>query len=627
VVNGMIKVAFIDSGIDGSLFPGYQVRQFSVSDKVCEETPHDQFGHGTSMMSVFSNSAGIECEILSYRAGGDAAIASDKILARQLVDSIRIAVSHGANIINVSMGISSFRDLPALQAACDEAYRNNCLVVAAAGNESSLTMPFCCGNVLKVSSGIGIRNDIALEDSAYGCPVLTVNRRFYHVAPKERGEFFSFGNSACAAYVTALVASCAYSLINSSYSLGCEQLIEAFMEKYIVKNSGTFRVAADLLSRIPIFCNKPDFLNTSPFPGRACILAPFSKEMSAILRFPELTKISVVACADSVKKGYVGKNAYELSGVPDKQLTIVGKLNEEHFCAADSIVIGYVDEIGKYDSYFCMESLLELALRHNLNVFSFMPVRDDYKKLFSEKNLTVTYAPVIDVTTLSELTKYIPYLPDITKPVLGVFGTSSNQGKFTLQLLIRSVLNENGIAADLVGSEHHSSLLGCAYVYPCGYGGGKNIVLNLDSTISWLSRYMVYIDQFGNGDIMMVSGQSWLLPNDIMTQSAIQNMAFLEATRPDAAVVVVNPYIDHREYIRDTIMCLERIYKCRVVALFFSDKTPQKIGQAVKNLKLTHEQKRQLAEQLQSEYGIMAGCITDKEFVRFVVRELSTFFS
>jgi hypothetical protein len=115
----MIKVAFIDSGIDESLF-----------------------GHGTSMMSVFSNSTSIECEILSYRAGGDAAIASDKILARHLIDSIRIAVSHGANIINVSMGISSFRDLPALQAACDEAYRNNCLVVAAAGNESSLTMPY-----------------------------------------------------------------------------------------------------------------------------------------------------------------------------------------------------------------------------------------------------------------------------------------------------------------------------------------------------------------------------------------------------------------------------------------------------------------------------------------------------
>lgn len=55
---------------------------------------------------------------------------------------------------------------------------------------------------------------------------------------------------------------------------------------------------------------------------------------------------------------------------------------------------------------------------------------------------------------LLKLREVVPYWIIPEKPVIGVFGTSSKQGKFTLQLAMKSEFNRRGIGVDSIGTEH-----------------------------------------------------------------------------------------------------------------------------------------------------------------------------
>lgn len=71
----ILKVAFIDSGIDSSMFPDWNIVQYYIErENILKEKPHDPLGHGTSMFMIFSKTSLEKCEIISLRAGGDLAI-------------------------------------------------------------------------------------------------------------------------------------------------------------------------------------------------------------------------------------------------------------------------------------------------------------------------------------------------------------------------------------------------------------------------------------------------------------------------------------------------------------------------------------------------------------------------
>jgi len=615
----LLKVAFIDSGIDCKYFPDWNIEQYSVENScVNTELPHDPLGHGTSMLSVFSNSAMNKCDILSFRVGGDEAYSSGTILAQDMISSIHAAIEYGANFINVSMGISEFRYFDKFQDVCNVAVKKNCLIVAAEGNESPLTLPFCCAGVLKVSPGSGINRNITIANK-YNCSLVIINRQYFKSSILDDKKTYSFGSSACTAYVTALLTNCYNKITEGKNIIKIKRclLIHVFINEYMSIHPNEYKINS-LFKTIKMFKKSPSFLKDNIFTGRRCIVAPYSKETGSFLRFHELINFSIIALVDPIKKGYHGKNAFALSGVNNNHLIIQHRFSEEVLVEADTMIIGYIEKLKELDTYFSIDNLLDIALQNNLNVFSFIPVSDLYNNRFANKGINIYSPLLIDKNKLKAMKRFVPYLLDIHKPVMGVFGTSSKQGKFTLQLLLREAFKKKGLIIDMLASEHHAGLFGCQYVFPNGFGGEQSIFLNLEDTMQWLMRYIVYIDQFGNGDLIMVCGQSWLIPNNIKRQSAIQNMAFLEATRPDFAVLVVNPYIDHREYIRDTILCLRSVYKCRVIALFFSDRTPQRSGHVLKNSLLTENQIYEISSYLFKEYSILSGCITDNNYVELV---------
>ena len=107
------------------------------------------------------------------------------------------------------------------------------------------------------------------------------------------------------------------------------------------------------------------------------------------------------------------------------------------------MVVGYVDQLGRIAKRDVLRECIEKAFDRGLHVFSFGPVRPKhYGDLYQRaetQGLKLVY-PYVDEREVLAILKRGPADPPVAAPVLGVFGTSASQGKFTLQLNLRRQL-------------------------------------------------------------------------------------------------------------------------------------------------------------------------------------------
>ena len=136
-----ILIAVIDTGVDyehpdmlgwrgdGKVAGGYN---FLWGDD--GNAPLDTDGHGTQVAGVASADGSLrgvapESRILAYKVSEDGSNVSSELIAR----AVTRAVEDGADVINISMGISTKNSV--IEDAINEALRRGVLVVVAAGND------------------------------------------------------------------------------------------------------------------------------------------------------------------------------------------------------------------------------------------------------------------------------------------------------------------------------------------------------------------------------------------------------------------------------------------------------------------------------------------------------------
>lgn len=136
-----ILIAIIDTGVDyehpdmlgwrgdGKVAGGYN---FLWGDD--GNAPLDTDGHGTQVAGVASADGSLrgvapESRILAYKVSEDGSNVSSELIAR----AVTRAVEDGADVINISMGISTKNSV--IEDAINEALRRGVLVVVAAGND------------------------------------------------------------------------------------------------------------------------------------------------------------------------------------------------------------------------------------------------------------------------------------------------------------------------------------------------------------------------------------------------------------------------------------------------------------------------------------------------------------
>jgi subtilisin family serine protease len=151
-----VTVAVIDSGVDDRQLPSLRQRdtgQYGWTGSVVDRNNPDSVGHGTAVASVIAESGDLglvgvapavrilSIQVTTEGVGGDAA---------DLAPAIRLAVQHGAAVINLSLG--SFGPDGETAAAIAWADARNVIVVAAAGDTASPAslFPASLANVIAV---------------------------------------------------------------------------------------------------------------------------------------------------------------------------------------------------------------------------------------------------------------------------------------------------------------------------------------------------------------------------------------------------------------------------------------------------------------------------------------------
>ncbi|MDQ0117883.1 thermitase [Pseudarthrobacter defluvii] len=225
------KVAVLDSGVasdNPDIAPKVVARaNFSSSaTRAGDPVAEDYYGHGThvagNVAATGNNTIGVAgvcpgCTILAGKVLNDSGVGSSSSLA----SGIDWAVSNGARVINMSLGVRASRTL---EAAVNNAWNKGVVLVAAAGNGGNQTKiyPGAYPNVIAV--GATDNNDAKASFSTYGASWVDIaapgvnvystfpNHPFVLATQNNRSQGYDVGNgSSMSSAIVAAAAALAWS--------------------------------------------------------------------------------------------------------------------------------------------------------------------------------------------------------------------------------------------------------------------------------------------------------------------------------------------------------------------------------------------------------------------------------
>ena len=567
-----VKVAIVDSGIDAShpkvglVAGGLALCSAPNGATAWGGDWTDCSGHGTACAGIVRKKAP-ETEMYSVRIF-DETLSTD---GTSLVAALEWTISKDMDVVNLSLGSTDLSHREDLRAVCRRAAKAGVVLVAAEHNAGRESYPAMFPEVIGVSGGWvhGAYGYYYRSGEAIECVARGNHQR---VCWLNRGEIMIEGTSFAAAHISGIVC-----LIREALAGAAVEKVREVLQANALPEKSNHIAGVGQSSPPPA---SPKLVQASRSEAESAIrwirkaaIYPFNKEMHALVRYRDLLSFELVGVADPAGKGLVGKDAGEALGIPSAGIRIQPRLSSA-LRGADTLILGYVDQLSRIGKKDMLREAVGLALDQGCHVFSFVSlpqdVYADLHDLAAGKGLRLTY-PSVDYEEVRDSLVSGQNSSPVDVPVVGVFGTSSQQGKFTLQLALRRRLLRLGYKVGQIGTEHHSSLFGMDFAFPMGYASP------LDLPIQWHVPYLDYkmrqICGQRRPDLILVGSQSGTIPYDVHEHGAhsMASVSFLLGTKPDACILVVNS-IDADRYVEDTMDAVRALAKAPTLLLAMSDK-------------------------------------------------------
>lgn len=527
-----IKIAILDSGvkIDHPAFHSVKIKGFSlhVNEKGVYQSNdfEDHIGHGTAIFYLISTQLK-KAEIYNIKI-----IDSHMRLKQDDLEKVLqyIYDNFYFDIINISMGLVRCGCVNKLQEICDKIHEKGTLIVSAFDNNGAISFPAALNNVVGIDSQVmpELKNDyIYIENSIVNIVGHQSRMRVAWINPD---YIIVHGNSFTCANVTV---QCAYQIINNGY----------YDIKALCKNKQVFTKKIE--SRLPFKINK-------------AAVFPFNKEIHALARFENMLNFEIIDYFSTRITGQIGKRIADI--LPDcHNERIIKNIDSIQWDQFDTLIIGHQEKLSMLTNKKWGETILNVAIKKRKNIFCFDPIDSYIIKGTPPKNL---YYPKFNENFF---VKRFGKLYKSNKPILSVIGTSSQQGKFTLQLLLRKKLIQRGYYVGQLGTEPSSLLFNLDFVFPCGYNG--QIRLDISQTITAINDLIWDISQ-KDPDIIITGGQSGLLAyndSNALFNSFYHQLVF-SAIQPDAIILCINPY-DDINFIERTIKVSESLSNGKIIGI------------------------------------------------------------
>ena len=522
-----MRIAVIDSGISRECPCRESVtEEYSIHLKDGEweiESGHgeDNVGHGTAVSNIIYR-YNPELEIINIKISDQ----ESNIDCEQLYVALRFVLEElDIDFVNVSAGITYIDNYDRLEQICNELAGKGVYIVSAFDNEGAVSYPSALESVIGVDTSDEFKNKHEVVYLNNSCIDLVIPEQFYRTVWKDGKRTILKGTSFACAAVTALLAK-KLSECNGRKP-GKKELLKAVCTKE--------------LSII-----QPDTKQQEKLEIKKAIIFPVNKETHAVLKFRDLLTFELLDVYDEKRNGLVGKNLYGM------KIHSYQDINwEQDF---DTIILSCTSELSKLTHVDYIKSILESAREHGKAVYTFEDLKTDYDKVFYPGS-----------QYLKPPRENLGKLWKLLIPVIGVFGTSSKQGKYTLQLEIKRRLMKIGYKVGQLATEPSGFLFGADHVFHFGYEA--DVKLTPKDVVCLLNK-MIWESQKKGNDVLITGSQSMTLHqcNSNLKYMPLQQQNFLFGVLPDFIIVCVNPH-DDMDYIKRTISYLNSIDIGKVYAI------------------------------------------------------------
>jgi len=564
-------IAVIDSGVssthhfDNCILGGATIARCLNSEEILI-TPsifEDNLGHGTAVIDAIN------------KACPNAYFYVIKIFSETLettFDVLHAAIAHSltyedVDIIHVSAGVTYMDNYETFTATLNLAVSKGITIISAFDNDGAVSYPAACEQVIGVDMYAATKNKnhlIYVENSIIN--VLAPDN-FYRLKWVTPPEVIIKGSSFSVCSVTGRIA------------------------KYIADN-------AQRLSRTQIAAlMKEDCGNVIPSPSAQCntwekgkyfvnkikkaVVFPFNKEVHALAAYRSDLSFALVGVYDARHSRNLGKRIGDILKHTSHDDMLVQNIDSldwnDDF---DTIICGHCTELSTGTGKNYHDDITRKALKYEKMLYSFDHISPIYRALYDSSQQCSQFTPEILPSDVP--CNQFGKLRNRLTPTVGVFGTSSVQGKFTMQMELRRRFIRDGYKVANISTEPHGYLFGFDGCYPFGYQ--STVGVSGADALKVINEMVWDVTDKSGKDVLLVGGQSGVVAYDHgnVAQYPLEQYSFISATISDVYVICINPY-DEIDYIKRSILYLQSFQDAKVVAacLYPITIAPNNLGYAL----------------------------------------------
>ena len=594
-------IVVIDSGFNFNNdinVSGITIKKDGKNMEICNAFS-DDIGHGTIICSIIGKQAPTN-KIFVIKLSDELDTINEACLLFAL-EYIKNNIN--CRLINLSLGITEGERIHDLYRLCSELSSKGIVIVSAYSNDGSNSYPASFDCVIGVDNHKKIRsiNEYAyVENSSIN---ILAKGDLQRLVMSNGEVLLTSGSSIACAHITAILANAPIDNLNLENAMSylksrAKRLYPSSKNKCYNNNGNTI------------------------FDIKNAVVFPFGKEAHAFLRFPDMLMCDIKDYYDVSSSGKVGRQLkrYYEDTKSDKSVLNIDKLD---FTDIDTVILGHLDELNELMRRDYKAELIEKAIAAHVNIFSFDPL-DTYNEMLERSNIKHFYP---SVTSFDVRQNTFGKLYCISKPVVGIFGTSSQQGKFSLQLTLKRELELAGYDVGNIGTEPHSPLFKCDVVFPMGYN--STVRLSNSEIVLYLNDALNKICLKGK-EIILVASQAQFVPycgNNLMDIPLMQ-YHFALGTKPDTIVLCVN-YHDEIRHINNTVRALLGITDSSLLAFVMYPLTYSNDWTAIygnRKRKITYEEFNKKKRILQEEFRVPVYLLGDKQHMSDLCQDVINYF-
>lgn len=549
-----MKVVIIDSGFNLTFENKIHVKNVkgrfisvnSNGETIFSDDYSDNIGHGTMVTNILLQNLTANIDLFIIKI-------FDKSLSVN-VDLLVRALSYceenlDCNLIQISLG--SLYSEKKLRYIIDRLVEKDIVIISAFDNEQCLSYPAAYENVIGVDitkKHNSIHQYDVIENNVIDIQGADI---YYRTEDQNNKKSITRGSSFYCSYITAQIVN---SRMNSFNKQKCMNFLK-------IKACNVYSVI-----------NKA--VNYKKLLVKNAIVFPFNKEIHSLAAFEHLLNFHVVGYYDIRQKGLINSRICDILRYTSNRNLILNFENIDWNGDFDTCICGHVGEISKILGYDFLSQIVELCHTYKKQLICFDNILYYQKKY---PNLCAWF-PYIDQKILPDIRFGKLRSPNV--PIVGVFGTSSCQGKMTIQLFLRESLMKKKIKVKNIGSEPESCLLGFEKSYVFGYESTD--LLSPNEMIMALNE-MVYDLEQSDCELIIVGSQSGTVANQLRNICMIpfKQYCFLLGTQPDSIILCINGY-DSDEYVERTIAFFSSAVNAKVICLVVSNLNANKNNFLVK---------------------------------------------